>query len=351
MQATVTHVLPLTTIRREQSLPTNGRVLVRTGQRVIATDVIAEAHPNNPHLLLDIARKLDLAADAADQMIQRKIGERVIKDDVIAGPAGVLNRRVRAPQDAVIKAIGDGQVLLELEAAAVELRAGYPGTVVQIIPDRGAIIEGTGALVQGAWGNGKFDKSFLKVLVHSPTDELTASQLDVGMRGSVVLAGYCPQVEALQAAIDLPLRGLILASMPARLVPLAQKAPFPVLLLEGFGKIAIDPIAFNVLTTNEQREVTVNASDWDHFTGTRPEVIIPLPATGQIPAPPQADIFAPGQTVRIQRAPYAGKAGTLASIKTGSATFPSGIRGQAAIVRLENGDQVTVPLANLDVIE
>ena len=351
MLAQLTHILPLTTIRRERLLPAPGRVLVHTGQKVLATDAIAVAKPANRHMLLEVARGLGVPPEEANPLIQLKEGQKVTKGDIIAGPIGMLSRTVRAPSDGIVVAVGEGEVLLELEGESESLLAGMPGTVVDLVTDRGAVIETSGALVQGMWGNNQMDKSLLSVLTHSPDDELVSSQLDVSQRGSVVLGSYCGKEETLKTAIELPLRGLILASMPARLVPLARQAPFPIMLLEGFGRLPMNPVAYTILTTNEEREVTVNASAWDPQRGIRPEAIIQLPTTSQIPAPAETDIFALGQTVRIRRAPCTAQAGTLVSLRSGQTVFPSGIHAQAGVVKLENGEQVVVPLANLDVLE
>jgi hypothetical protein len=143
---------------------------------------------------------------------------------------------------------------------------------------------------------------------------------------------------------------MILASMPSRLIPLALKAPFPIILIEGFGQMAMNQVAYTLLATNEQREVTINALACDRASGDRPEIIIPLPTANAIPTPPETEVFTPGQTVLIRRGNYAGKAGTLVSIKPEKTVFPSGVRASAGVVNLESGDHVTIPLANLDVI-
>ena len=71
MIAAVTRVSILTTIRRRRVLPVIGRVLVRRGQKVAATDVIASADLAPQHLMLDIARGLGLPPDQAGSYIQR----------------------------------------------------------------------------------------------------------------------------------------------------------------------------------------------------------------------------------------------------------------------------------------
>jgi hypothetical protein len=313
--------------------------------------VVAEARLDVQHLVLDVSRGLGYPPEQVEQFVNRKVGDEVSQGDVIAGPVGVIPRLVRSPKDGRIVAIGGGQVLMELDSAPFELRAGISGLVVDLIPDRGVVIETTGVLVQGVWGNQKTDKGVLTVIANGPNDPLTPGKLDVSMRGVVALGGPCSKAEALHLAGEIPVRGLILPSITGDLIPLANQLPIPIVVLEGFGNLPMDRQAYQVLSTNEKREVVVNACVWDRLTGERPEVIIPLPAVGQVPVPREADIFAPGQTVRILRAPYASATGTLVSLRPGQVPFPSGLRAQVATVRLENGEQVAVPLANLEVIE
>ncbi len=351
MLAYVTHILPLTTIRRERVLPASGRVVARAGQKVAATDVIAEARLVTQHLVLDVSRGLGIPPDEVDRTITRKIGEDVSQGDVIAGPVGLIPRVIRAPKDGRVVTIGGGQVLLELESQPFELKAGIPGTVTELFPDRGAVIETTGALIQGVWGNGQIDSGVLVALARSEDEELTADRFDVSMRGSVLLGGTCSQADTLRAAAQVPLRGLILGSISGDLAPVALQLKMPILVLEGFGKLPINPATFKILTTNEKRDIAVNACIWDRLAGERPEAVIHLPAAGPLPTPREVDIFAPGQTVHILHAPNMSSSGTLVALRPGQTAFPSGIRAPGATVRLENGDQVIVPLVNLEVVE
>jgi hypothetical protein len=351
MLAHVTHILPLTTIRRERLLPVSGKVVVRKGQKVSTTDVVAEARLSPEHLQLDVARGLGLDEEQADQHIQCKSGETVTQGDVVAGPVGIGHRVVRSPQSGRVIASGGGLVLIEVESTPYELKAGLPGTVIELIDDRGVIIEAAGALVQGVWGNGRIDYGLMYALARNPNEILTAERLDVSLRGSVVMAGYCEDASVLKAAADLPLRGLILSSMSTSLVPVAAKIRFPIVVIEGFGHIPMNSLAFQLLSTNERREVAINAGPWDRISGARPEIVIPLPTASDPPLPPETDTFKEGQQVRCIRAPYIGKIGTLSALHPGMDTLPNGLLVQTAEVRLENGEDVLLPLVNLEVLE
>jgi hypothetical protein len=57
-----------------------------------------------------------------------------------------------------------------------------------------------------------------------------------------------------------------------------------------------------------------------------------------------------GDRVRALRAPYLGTLGTVADIPEQLQTLESGARMRVAAVRLEDGEQALIPLANLELI-
>lgn len=351
MLAPVVHVLPMTRIRRHRLLPITGRVFVRKSQVVSAVDVIGEANQNPKHVLLDIARGLGVGISEADQHLQREAGDVVAEGDVLAGPVGWGKRVVRAPCSGKIILSGRGKLLLEEEGSPKQVLAGLPGEVISLIPGRGAVVESIGALVQGVWGNGEINFGLLRVLIKKVEDILSVEQLDIDLRGTVVFGGFCGDEQVLRAAAELPLKGLILSSMSASLIPIARETPIPIVVVEGFGLLPVNSAAFNLLVTSDRREIALNAEESDAYSGQRPEVFISLPVNQVVHEPKDATIFSPGQKVRVTRAPYQSQLGTLMSLKPGLEAMPNGIKTKSAEIELESSIRVKLPLVNLEVLE
>ena len=348
MQAPVIHVNGLTSIVRERLLPVPGTVLARLNQKVSALDVVAQTSWAREHLLLDVTRILRVTSNVADRLITCNVGDRIAVGAVITAGKGLFSRRVRAPRDGRVVAVGGGKVLMEVGVTKVELRAGIPGTVVQVLPNHGVVIQTAGALIQGVWGNGRIASGTLVNLAEKPDGILTVGWLDVSLRGSIILAGIVNDVETLQAAAGLPVRGLILSSILPALIQKAMEMRYPILVTDGFGSLPMNCAAYKLLSTNARRDITVNAEIHDRYSGARPEVIIPLPIS-EIPLiPREVETFAPGLQVRMRLSPALGMIGSIVALKSGLTRLPSGLQAPAAEVKLENGETVIVPLVNLE---
>src|SRR5262245_21246656 len=140
MLAPVLHILPLATIVRERTLPVAGKVSARLDQRVSPTDVVAEANFAREHVLVDVARKFGISANAAEKLIKVNQGDRLTQDALMAEEGGMLSRAIKASRPGRVMVAGGGQVLMEVGDTRIELRAGLPGVVTQVIPERGVVI-------------------------------------------------------------------------------------------------------------------------------------------------------------------------------------------------------------------
>ena len=347
----VSHVLPLTIVRRERTLPIAGTVTARLNERVQAVDVIAEAETAPRHVFLDLARGLGVSPKEAPGFLVREKGERVEMGDTIAGPVGVARRTVRAPADGRVVAIEGSRVLFEVRGEPIGLRAGMPALVVASDGTQSVTLETTAALVQGIWGNGRQDFGVMRTLGSGPAARMQTDMLDLNLRGAVLIGGTCDQPAPLHQATELMVRGIVLGSITSDLIPVALRLPYPLMITEGFGGLPMNTVAYGMLTSNVGRDAAVDARPGDRYSYQRPEVIIPLPASRQADVPDDVIPLAAGVRVRVLRAPFHGAIGVVRDLPVKAADFPSGLLARSATVEIEGLGNRMIPLANLEVIQ
>ena len=344
------HIRPMTTVQRERKLEGPGILTVRVREKVKATDVVAEVQPQAHHHFLDIASGLGVSEAEVPRLLRVELGSRVEAGQVLAGPAGLARRTVRAPANGKVLSLSRGRILFEARADARAIHAGVPGEVVASDGTSSITIAAIGALVQGAWGNGRRGWGVLRPIGETPGEMLEADQLDMIMRGAVLLVGMIERSGPLQKASELSIRGIICGSMASGLIPVALRMPFPLVVTEGFGQMLMNTPAYELLSANSGREVTLEATLLDPFEAQLPEVVIPLPATQELTNPDRIVQLEPGVRVRAMRAPHAGAVGSLLHLMPGVVSFPSGILARSAMVELEGVGPVALPLSNIEVI-
>lgn len=351
------HVTLLATLRRERLLPLAGEVVVEARQRLEASDVVARTYLADHHKLVDIGRKLGLPPEEADSALLKQDGDTVKAGEPIARRRvlfGLLPRSARSPVEGRLVAAAGGKALVAAISRPYELRAGVPGTVVTILQSRGVVIETTGALVEGVWGNGQQDFAPLRLAEDNAGPGLTAAQVDMSMRGALLVVSSLADAAALKRLAEVNVRGLVVGTLPAALLPVAEKLSFPVVVVEGFGLGGFSEPVQALLASSAGRDAWLNAVPRDRFKGLRPELIIPLagPATPP-PVVTDGEALKVGKRVRVLRGPAAGRVGTVTALGERPTLLPSGLRARAATVSFpgEAGPPVRVPFANLELLE
>ncbi|MBX3047175.1 MAG: KOW motif-containing protein [Anaerolineales bacterium] len=349
MLAPITYIQPLTTLRRTRQLPVEGLITVSLGDRLRGTDVIARTGLHKQHIMLDAARALGAPASRVSKLIQRVVGEEVEEGAILAGSRGLASRQLRAPAAGKIAAISEGQILLQISDASAQVQARVPGLVIDIDPGQSVTLECICAWVQCLWGNDLVGEGNLHMVADGPQHQLTADQIDMSLRGAILVAGHCSQRQALELAGQVPIRGLILGSLATRLLPVAEKMEYPIAVLEGFGKIPFNGDAFKLLSMHNGAATTLNAQANNPHSGERPEIIIPLTDAGHPPQPVEIQSFRIGQTVRVLSGKYKGQLGEIIELR-GNVIYESQLRGPAAELTLAGGGRGRVPLANLELL-
>ncbi len=347
----VRHLLPLATIRRARRLSMPGTITVRVNERVEANDIVAEAEGTPRHVFLDLVRGLGVPEEQVPRYVVRERGERVEAGDILAGPVGFARRTIRAPADGRVAGLLRGRLLFEIRGEPEQVTAGVPGVVLSTDGSREVVIETSGALIEGAWGNGREAFGVLRVLTSSPEERLDTHHLDISYRGAVLVAGRCDHPAPLHQAAELAVRGLVLGGLTADLGPVVQRLSYPVVVLEGFGPVPMNQAAFDLLRSNAGRDAAVDGRVGGAYEAQRPTVIVPLPASREADLPEDVIPLAPGVRVHLTRAPRQGQVGVVRQVLRSAVRYPSGLMARSVEVDLESGETVTVPLANLEILQ
>ena len=348
-----TRVLPLTVIRRERLLPMPGKVLVNPGDRVQPAQPVAQAEISGEVSVVNVAHLLRVAPSRAYKYIRVKEGADVTLNSVIASKGLTAAGRVKSPANGFIYRIdkSTGRVLIKVVSRPFELLAYLAGTVSNVIAGRGVLIETTGALIQAAAGFGGESYGVMQVISKRSTDPLKARAIDVTLRGAILVGGAWFDETVLQQAIQMQVRGLIAGSMDGSLLQAARVAPFPILLTEGLGQVAMAAPIFKLLKSNAGREVSISAVTRTRWGIQRPEVLIPLPSDSR-PEPPGFGLpLAAGVRVRVLRGSQQGKVGLITALPNLPQQIVTGAKVHCAEVDL-GGDEgrTLVPFANLEIL-
>ena len=128
-----------------------------------------------------------------------------------------------------------------------------------------------------------------------------------------------------------------------------------VVLTEGFGRIPMAERTFALLHELEGMNASVSGATQIRAGVVRPEVIIPLksaPAPDvQQMTPAEADGLHVGDHVRVIRRPRFGLIGEVAELMPGLVQIETEARVRALRVRAPGGQTITVPRANVEIIQ
>jgi len=337
-------------IHRTRKISFPGRVLVKIGETVEPGDVIAEGVIPNDYLVIDLCDALGVPAGEVSSCLVREEGEIVQEGDILAQSEGAIERVVRAPSDGRIVDCTQGELILAVGEHLFRIQAGMVGVVDDVIPEMGAVIKVRGTLLQGYWGNGKFDSGPLFVIEDSIDQPLELTHITDVEAGQVVAAGFCQDEDVLVKLADKGVSGIILGAMAPSLIKVAKELSVPVIVLQGFGNLQPDKQGFDLLKSRVGEVASINASCMDRDSGIRPEVVL-LYDEGK----PEEDLgfrseLMPGQRVQVNSGKNWGKMGVIIDLPKTPVEFENGLWIYPAVVQIEDEDVIKVPVQNLIIV-
>ena len=364
-------VSPQTLVQRTRRLPLKGDVLVEKGQSVTPETVVARAALPGLMQSVKVGAALGVDADEVPHLLTVKEGDAVEKGQVLAKTQsffGMFKSDVKSPLAGTVETISgvSGNVGIRQASIPVELTAYVSGRIADVLPGEGVIVETEGALIQGIFGIGGERVGDIRVISPSPESDLGEEDITPSLAGKIVVGGANVSGAALRKAADLGVKGIVVGGIIDKdliaylgydigvAITGHENIPITLVITEGFGTIAMARRTFDLLKSLEGRAASINGATQIRAGVIRPEVIVPSAA----PTPGTAGTNAAeggaldvGTPIRIIREPYFGLLATVTALPPQLTTVDSGASVRVLDAELPDGRVVTVPRANVEIIE
>ena len=357
------------TVRKERRLPLEGEVLVNVGDTVQADEAIAKAELPGNVQLVNIANLLSVPADDVEEYATKTIGENVEKDEILAetkGIFGLFKSQARSPIFGTVENISNvtGHVILREPPIPVEVRAYVDGSVTEVADNEGVTVETFGTYIQGIFGIGGETLGTLEVVVNTSDAPLVSDLIQPEHRDRILVGGSIVSHDAIQEAIRCGVKGLIVGGIDDNdlrellgyelgvAITGSEDIGITLVVTEGFGKIRMADRTFNLLKERQGLKTSINGVTQIRAGVVRPEIIVPLDSSEQLMEDAAvAGILEVGTPVRVIREPYFGNLGLVTALPVELQQLETEAKVRILEVELEDGAQITLPRANVEIIE
>ena len=362
-------VTPWAVLRRERRLPLKGTVLVPVGAAVDAGSLVARTELPGNVQTVNVASRLAVDPAKVPEALTRPIGSEVKKGEVIASAKslfGFVTNNVASPADGTIESVSSitGQLILREPPIPVEVNAYVRGTVAEVLPGEGVVVEMRGAFLQGIFGVGGETFGTIAVGVASPDDELRSDRLRPEHKGQVVVGGSYVSYDTLMHARQLGVAAVVVGGFDdgdlRRLlgkdlgvaITGSEDLGLTLVLTEGFGRIRMADRSWRLLNDQQGRLASVSGATQIRAGVMRPEILIPsdAPAGGGTESDPGAGLEI-GTLLRVIREPYFGRIGRVTELPSELQALDT--EAHVRVLGVEFGDDGTralVPRANVELI-
>lgn len=355
-------------VQRVRRLPIKGEVLVQKGETVRHDTVIARALLPGPLQTIKLAEKLGVEAKEVGQFCELKVGDQVEKGQMVGKTKGFLffkGPEVASDYTGTVESISEitGSVLVREASVPVEITAYVDGHVADVLAGEGAVIETRGAMLQGIFGVGGERNGEIRVAVSGPNEVLDAKHIQDSDAGKILVGGSGVTLEALERASQVGVVGLVAGAV--RDVDLTKflgydigvaitgQEPINLTLVatEGFGNLEMAARTFSLLTNLQGTTASLNGATQIRAGVIRPEVIAPNPsAAGEAHVAASGGSLEVGTAIRVIREPYFGRLGSVTGLPSQLVTVDSGAEVRVLNAKLDDGQDVTVPRANVEIV-
>jgi hypothetical protein len=355
-------------VAKVRRLPMKGDVLVKLGDLVEPSTIVARTELPGALQAVKVAEKLGVEAKDVPALLKVSVGSHVEIGQQLAeskGIFGMFKTTCVCDWDGTLESLTDatGTLLIREAPIPVEITAYMKGKVIEIIPEEGAIIETRGAMVQGIFGVGGERLGKIAMAVSSPNEILDDGHIKDSHRGCVIIGGSGVTLAAMKKAASIGVLGLVIGAI--RDVDLTsylgydigvaitgqEAIPLTIIATEGFGTLAMAEHTFNLFKTLEGKEASVNGATQIRAGVIRPEVVVPSEIVAEgAPKAAAGGLLEIGTPIRVIREPYFGAIGEVTELPAELQVVESGTEVRVLRAKLSDGRDALVPRANVEII-
>ena len=363
-------VVANTIVRRERRLPLAGEVLVKAGDVVKGTDVVARTFlPGNVETV-NVANKLGMPPEEVPKFMVAQQGAQVAENQVIAEMKqlfGLFSSKATSPVAGTIETISavTGQVIVREPPLAVSVTAYIDGEIVRVHGSVGVDVQCIGTFVQGIFGIGGEAHGDIKTVAKSPAEVLSPDDIGPECKGKIILGGSLATADALKKAIAVGAVGVIAGGFHDRdlrdflgfdlgvAITGHETLGVTLVVTEGFGEMPMAQATFDLLRSCEGMLASINGATQIRAGVIRPEIIVPRQTRVGKDAPAGGDSsnLEVGSRIRVIREPYFGKLGHVLSLPVELQVLETEAKVRVLGVKFDAGGEAIIPRANVELIE
>jgi hypothetical protein len=322
-------------------------LLVRAGDSVAPTQVVAQAIKPPDFRIVEVAQELDIPAKNTAAHLKVERGQSIVEGEVLAARGRWSSRTCRSPITGRVVGIGRGRLLLEADPEILRLNALVPGYVIEARAGEGVVVETIGGWIEAAWGSGGEAYGPLRMVVRDRDHPLRVTHINASSEGTILVGGSTLDEECIAQAESMQVRGIVVGSVPPSLLARLREASLPIVATEGVGTLPMTQPIFELLHSVDGREAAVSSDMGDRWHPKRPCVIVPMPTRAARPINVNAPL-APGDRVRILRGAHKGRSGTLSRHVKQLVTLETDARLPGAEVLVGDEETLLIPYVNLE---
>lgn len=356
-------------VRRTRRLPIKGEVLVGIGDSVDPSTPIARALLPGNLQTLRIADPLGVEPKDAQAFMVVKVGDHVEKGDLVATGKklfGIFKAPVaNSEHTGTLESFSEitGNALIREPSIPIDMNAYIKGKVAEILPEEGAIIETRCAMVQGIFGVGGERQGVLRQAVATADEVIDEKHILDTDAGKILVGGAGMTAAAIKRASDVGAAGIIAGGLKdSDLIEFlgydigvaitgSEKINLTLMVTEGFGFLPMAARTFELLASLEGHDCSINGATQIRAGVIRPELIVPEPrTTGEASQEAKVLSLNIGTQIRVIREPYFGLLASVTDLPPELVTLDSGTHVRVLRAKLNSGEEVTVPRANVEII-